>query len=334
MDMQILIFCFVSVLMSMICYPQNTQYIAKDIWTNILPCIPFFILGLCISLDEDTYKIVNLLNCLAIIANSLYMIYFLSSGRMLGGSHGEDYSMHSSYLLLPNTLIAIDCCFRSRKLFPAICSGIGIVYAFAMGTRGPIVILAAFIMICIWRYINLRTGKKLIIITVLGIVVLVFVLSPVYMLALLEIRNFLMSNNVSTRVVDYLINGKMLSETGRDGIYIDLFNKLKDRPLLGYGAYGEYPFGYPAGAHNIYLQMVFQFGYPLGILLMIGYIAVFIKAWIETNGKLSQGWIALFGCLVFVKGIFGGNWLDYTVFFLLGFCLKEIRESRFRCRQV
>lgn len=330
-DIGVIIFFALSILLSIIFHPQNSLYITENLWTDILPCIPFFMLGLCIDLDEDTYKTVSLLSCLAILVNTLYVFYFLSGGRALGGSHGEDYSMYWAYLLLPNTLIAIDYSFKSRKLFPAICSVIGVIYAFAMGTRGPIVVLAVFIIICIWRYINLRTSKKILAISVLGIIVFAFVSSPLYMKFLLEFKAFLADNGVSTRVVDYLISSEMISQTsGRDDIYIDLLNKLNDHPFAGYGVYGEYPLGYLAGAHNIYLQVVFHFGYPLGIVVLLSYISTFIKALVKTKGSLTQGWIVLFGCLVFVRGIFGGSYLDYTVFFLLGLCLKFLREERYK----
>ena len=328
-DIGIILFFAISISLSIIFYPQNSLYITENLWTDILPCIPFFMLGLCIDLDEDTYKTVSLLSCLAILVNTLYVVYFLSGGRALGGSHGEDYSMYWAYLLLPNTLIAIDYFCKSRKLFPAICSVIGVIYAFAMGTRGPIVVIAAFIIICIWRYINLRTSKKIIAIIVLGVAVFAFVSSPLYMQFLLEFKAFLAGNGVSTRVVDYLISSEMISQTsGRDDIYIDLLNKLNEHPFMGYGVYGEYPLGYPAGAHNVYLQVVFHFGYPLGIIMLLSYISLFVKAFKKTKGSVTQGWIALFGCLVFVRGIFGGNYLDYTVFFLLGLCLKSLRESK------
>lgn len=332
-DIGIILFVTLAILGSVLLYPNNTEYIAKALWSGILPCLPFFLLGLSLNLDENTYKIVNLICCLAIIVNAVYMIYFLGSGRALGGSHGEDYSMYRSYLLLPNTMFALDYTFKSKKLFPLISSLIGIVYAFAMGTRGPIVILAVFIAVCVWRYINLRTSIKILAVTLVGVAVVIFVYSPLYIQALTGMQEMLVEAGVSTRVVDYLLSGEMISHTsGREDIYADLLNKLMEQPIFGYGVYGEYPLGYPAGAHNIYLQIVFNFGYPLGIVLLISYIAVFIKALIKSKGTLAQSWIALFGCLVFVRGIFGGNYLDYTLFFLLGLCLKSLRESRYKLK--
>lgn len=327
-DLGIILFFTVSIMLSSVFYPQNSQYIADRVWSTILPCVPFFFLGLCTDLDAGTYRTVSVLSCWAVIINTLYLIYFLDSGRELGGSHGEDYSMHQAYLILPNLLLAIDYAFRSRKLFPIVCSAVGIVYTFSMGTRGPIVVLAVAVIVCIWRYMRLRTSRKIVAVVVLAVAISAFVSSPLYMKMLLDFVDFLIEKGVSTRVVDYLISGEMISQTsGRDDIYIHLLNKLLERPLLGYGVYGEYPLGYHAGAHNIYLQVVFHLGYPLGIALLLSYICVFIKALIKTKGSLMQGWIAMFGCLVFVRGLFGGSYLDYSVFFLLGLCLKSLRES-------
>ena len=325
-DALVILFVILAILVTVMVYPKNTPYILEDMLDGILPCLPFFLLGLCLSLDEKTYKTISRISCIAIIVSTLYLFYFMRT-RSLGGSHGENYSMYWSYVLLPNTLIAIDYSFRTKKPFAVLCAVIGVIYAFGMGTRGPIVILGAEIVVCIWKYSKHRTSRKVLALIFLAILAVIFVASPLYLLTLNALRSMLARQHVSTRVIDYMISGEMISYTsGRGDIYADLLNSLSERPILGYGIYGEYPIGYLAGAHNIYLQMVFQFGYPLGIALLASYIAVFVKALRRTKGTLTQGWIILFGCMVFIRGIFRGNWLDYAVFFLLGLCIQAGRK--------
>ena len=120
----------------------------------------------------------------------------------------------------------------------------------------------------------------------------------------------------------------MISYTsGRDEIYSVLLEYLRQRPFTGYGVYGEYTLGYAAGAHNAYLQIVFNFGCILGGALLLVYIIVFIKGLMCSKGKFSQNWIIVFGCIVFIRSIFGGSYFNYAVFFLLGICLHSIRYN-------
>jgi O-antigen ligase len=226
-------------------------------------------------------------------------------------------------------MIAIEYAFKRKKIVAIICSVIGITYALSMGTRGPIVIIFVFLVICVWIHLNISTNKKILMMLLLALIAVDFTVSPAYRQLLTSMKRFLARNGVSTRVVDYLISGEIVSVTsGRDVIYQDLFSKLNEKPFLGYGIYGEYPLGYAAGAHNIYLEVMFHFGYPMGILLLISFVVIYIKALKKTKGKLVQSWLLLFGCMVFVKGIFGGSYLDSSVFFLLGLCLREIRCAK------
>ena len=325
----ILAFFVVAILFTAILYPSNMPFINSSLLSEILPCIPFFLAGICLTLDERTYRIVGWISCLALVATVLYLIYFLATGRSLGGSHGEDYNMYGAYMLLPNALIALDFACNKKKAFPILCSIGAAFYIVAMGTRGPVIVLAAFVFLCFFRYCKIKPHKKLLILLIAAISVLLLTATSLHTYILSIFQDILKSLGVSTRFIDFLIQGDVVTNTtGRTDIYIDLLNRLSQNPIFGYGVYGEYPIGYDAGAHNIYLQLVFNFGYPLGLALLTSFIWVFVKAYRRARGSLSQDWIAIFGCLVFVSGIFGGNFFDYTVFFLLGLCLKELRKTK------
>ncbi len=326
-DVLILLLFTMAVLFTYNFYPVNSEFITLSMYDRILPCIPFFILGLTVSLDEYTYSVLGKFSCVAIVVNMIYILFFLSEGGALGGSHGEDYSMHRAYLILPNVLIALDYAFTKKKLYAIVSVIVGIIYVFAMGTRGAIVIVFAFIIACIWMHTRIDKNKKIFIMLILGIIVYFFAISSAYTEILGKFKVFLDRNGFSSRIIDYMISGELVSETsGRDDIYSVLISKLMEKPFTGYGVYGEYPLGYHAGAHNIYLEVLFHYGIPLGLVIIFLYLTVFVKGLKRSQGKLSHNWIVMIGCLVFVKGIFGSRYFDYPVFFLLGLCLKELRE--------
>ncbi len=327
-DAGILLFFALAIAVTYIIYPQNFTFISENFTTDILPIIPFFLLGLCLTFDDETLNMIGIFSCFAIIVSTLYVFYFTGQGNSLSGTHGESYSMHWSYLLLPNILIVMEAAFRRKKLFYIICMVVGIIYAVAMGSRGPIVIIAAFLMICIWTFFQISTGRKLFILALLAGLVIWFVSSDAYVKLLEVSKDFLNDIGVSSRIIDFLMEGEMVSNTsGRDTIYADLISKLWESPLWGYGVYGEYPLGYEAGAHNVYLQLMFHFGIPVGLLLLAAFVILYVKGLLAARGTLRQRWILLFGCIVFVRAIFGGNYFDFCTFFLLGLLISAIREA-------
>lgn len=330
-DFLIAMFFGVSLLITYVVFPSNWIFIVDQLYTDILPCIPFFVLGLCLNLDNETYKIINTINLITIIVNIIYIIYFINSGRDLVGSHGEDYSMYKAYMILPNILMAIEYSFRTKKTVPFIITIVGFIYILSMGTRGPIIIVITFFIIYSWLYSKIKRSYKIFLSIIIILLIYMFSSTSIYMDFLLDVKDALFNSGVSTRVIDYLINGEIISNTtGRNDIYSVLINKLNASPLIGYGILGEYAIGFRAGAHNVYLQILFDFGYPIGICLMIAYIRIVYRAFVISNNTTMQRWIIMFGCMVFVKGIFSSSFLNYNVFFLLGLSLKMIRCERYK----
>ena len=95
-------------------------------------------------------------SCIGVLLTATYEFIIKSTNTL------EDaYDMGASYVLLLSTLIVLDFAFRSRKLVPIIASIVGVLYAFATGTRGPIVIIGVFIAIQLLYLINARSKHKI-----------------------------------------------------------------------------------------------------------------------------------------------------------------------------
>ncbi len=327
-DVGILLFFALAIALTYILFPQNFPSIQENFISDILPIIPFFLLGLCMGFDDETVDLIGIFSGFAILVSMLYVFYFTGQGNSLSGSHGENYSMYWSYLLLPNIMIVMEAAFRKKKVFYMICTVIGVIYAVAMGTRGPIVIIAAFLVICMWSALRMSFGRKLLLAALFGGLVIWFLSSTAYVDLLEASKGFLKDIGVSTRVIDYLMEGELVTNiSGRDMIYEDLLARLWESPLWGYGVYGEYTLGYDAGAHNVYLQLMFNFGIPLGFLLLAAFVFLYVKGLLAARGTVKYRWILMFGTIVFVRGIFGGNYFDFCTFFLIGILLSTLRDA-------
>ncbi len=95
--------------------------------------------------------------------------------------------------------------------------------------------------------------------------------------------------------------------------------------LFGYGEYGEWPW---IGVALIIwpLEMMAHYGVILGSILLLWLIVISLKSYIKTPNSISKEMILIWMCYVYVRGIFGGSYLQFGVFFMIGFCLREIRR--------
>jgi len=319
-DLLLIITIFIAIFITFILYPNNIRYIVSAFKEDLSLCIPFFLLGICFVADEKTLNTLAIGSGIAIIVNALYVIYYQSTGRQVSTD-----SMYWSYILLPNTMIVFNYALNSRKILAWLCFIIGLIYAFAMGTRGPIIILVVYILAAFWIHSKKSKIYKTVLFLIFGGAAYFFYSSQLYNGLLLIFKNFMVSNNLSTRIIDYLLSNEMVSYlSGRDEIYSVLIKKLLERPFFGYGIYGEWQFGFYS-AHNMYLEVLLHFGIFIGIAILITLMIIFIYCLKISETKISREWIMLWGCFIFVQGMFGGSYLSFSVFFLLGFCLKEIR---------
>ena len=322
-DLLLLLLIAIALLYTRYAYPVNWSYISKYMDSWILPCIPYFFLGLCFHADEECLDKISKFSCASIFAALLYAVYFQRSGRNFVSDN-----MSAAYAIMPNVMVAINYAFRKRKKIIGAIGLLGCIYIIALGTRGPVVIIASYILIEIWRYSKFDSKTIIALSCLLGIIIFVSVNSNIYFSILTFIGQTMTRFGLSNRITEYMRVSNLISDTsGRDLIYETLIEKLKERPWTGYGIFGEWQFvNYVA--HNIYLEVLFNYGIIIGTVILTAYIGLFVKDLAKNENRLAQEWLILWGCAVFIRGIFGGSVFSVEVFFLLGFMLKTHREKR------
>ena len=133
---------------------------------------------------------------------------------------------------------------------------------------------------------------------------------------------------MSTRVIDMLIQKKYLSYTsGRDKIYELLLQKISEKPLFGYGIFGEKHFNI-LYSHNIALEIIVYYGIPVGLTIIVVYLATALRAYFRTDNKYAKDLILLFFVMTVARAPFGGSHLSYYFFFLIGLSLLVLRQTR------
>ena len=131
---------------------------------------------------------------------------------------------------------------------------------------------------------------------------ILIILFLIYLLISLLPIDFYSDNNLFQYKTIKIISSKFkvidinnLSNITRIKIWENTFNLISRRPILGYGA-GLFPFIYvymkeeymAQHSHNIILQIAFEYGYPIALLLTIFAFSLMFKSWLKIFYKKNK----------------------------------------------
>jgi len=328
-DVLILLFVVLSILLTWLIYPDNIEkymFGEGQFWPTVFPLFRFFIVGLFLIPREETVDLMGKVSCLAVIAETMFVLLILR-----GSDQQNTDDMSRAYFALMNVLFAINYAFDRKKLFGIACAAIGILFLLSMGSRGPIMIVLAFIAAKIFQSSTKKRRGYIVVIALLFI--MWFVNSEYYGAFLLLLREIISSLGFSTRIIDFAVEGETLTYySERDEIFAIVWKKIQENPIMGYGVYGEWQF-VRWFAHNTYLEILCHFGVILGGFIILWLLFITAKSFFMTKIQPVRSLVLLFACQFFVRGIFGGSLFSFEAFLLIGFCMQIMHKSNFKYLQ-
>jgi O-antigen ligase len=247
----------------------------------------------------------------------------------------EYYSMTYAYFLYIPAIVFLNNLFVKNESL-IINAGLFIITTlllFAMGTRGPILFIIAYLFIKLFFLIYFYPKKQnIFLITIIGLTVLL--IFSEYILDF--IFNFIDILNLSSRIFDYLSSDSFLSSDGRIRIYRSVINYLIQNPIFGIGlgndrVYITESFGYSqiqllSGlySHNIILEVLISYGLIIGSIIVIWFLytftVIFFKSLRSDYGEIL---LMFFAISVFPLMI-SGSFINYPLFFgLLGLMINQ-----------
>ena len=126
----------------------------------------------------------------------------------------------------------------------------------------------------------------------------------------------LLSLNINSRNIKYLLNGIFLNDSGRTQIATNLIDNIT---VFGKGIFGDRVLLNGAYPHNIILEMLYQYGIIFGSILVIGLLIIGIRGY-----SLASGNLKLFLKLLFITGVLklfiSGSYLSFEPQFYMFFC--------------
>ncbi len=315
------------------------RYHDTDLFMAVLPdivirCIPMFIVATTVKNHENLFTKLHM---------SAYVIVFAQIGNVTvfnAGMLQATYSQYIAYLVLPATCILVAALFRRFNIADVIVAIISMIFLLMTGARGPVVIAISFVfaMICLMPMKKIKkVSLGVVFVGAIVVVVLFYREIALFLISVSEELNF------STRIFQKILEGGFLDSSGRDAITEHTLELIRQHPMFGVGMLNERVYianelnsftdvegFYP---HNIFLELLVQFGIPIGTVLigalfaLLGIQPLLIKSVEKKRVFLLFLFIGLLPLFV------SASYLNSVNFYLLlGFSLNSMK-FRYKTRE-
>ena len=293
----------------------------------------FFLVGISEIDYETLIKKLSPTICFSII----YSIAYLATG----------YSdrMVMSYNILPWTIVSIILQQLTGKKIYTISTIVLILLILVVGSRMPLLCISIFYL-AKTLFLKKKMTKKMIFayISVATICVAVFLLWKYFIVAL----SILFPD---ARTIQLLASGEIMDDSNRSRIYEYFINRISESPYRLRGLYADrIEFASQVGTvntglwvleetkythypHNIFLEIIYDYGIIIGglacILIVWYVIRDLMYAW-QSNNQMFALFTLLIVCVGFVPLLVTNSFLQYSMFWLfLGYSVT-IKKKRIR----
>lgn len=307
-------------------YPNTASFVDEVKDRVLIQSMPYLFIGLIFCYDRCRNAL-HLFSLVAIACNVLF--FYLMSGMNKFDGSLENEQMNAAYWLLPSLLIVTFHAFEEKQWIDLLMTVIGTLLLLMMGTRGPIVIYVCFIAAYFVFFTN--TSHPKITKTIVVLAALIFYwFSDMIALALMGISSLL---GLSTRVFESILEENMFSlqaSSGRDNIISGLMQYLlQHNPWSGFGLGSDIVINGEFYSHNVFVEMLFSFGFLFGGILLLVILHLIYKAFRSCTSREEILFLMALFCSGFMKVCFSSRFIWEPHFYMLiGVCIAIVRKYK------
>ena len=294
-----------------IAFPSTIVYWHKEATRFTLPIsVPC---ALCVIAVKEKQVFYYVLKLLAYISGFLCLLYGLSiyTGRY---DIGFSYNQGIGYALLFPILVL----FYDRKWYSLFFSAILMLICLLYGSRGPILSIGLFVV----YYLFVK--KKYFYMIALALFLLV---------GISFLESFIESQGLSSRTLELYLSGDLDNDNGRDVITAEIMKGINQRPLTGWGIFGDRVITGGANyAHSLIREIWAEFGLYLGTLILGLFAFKIIKTFLKLQGVDRDMFsLFLFACVapVLVSGSYLTN-TNFAVFIGVMYMLSPNKKRLYK----
>lgn len=324
-DILFYLVCMATVLISMLLWWKNVEYIEKHLWQMLGLTFPLYFLGICYD-HEDTKKLLYICSLIGVAVMFVYQLREVNTGEELA----ED-NMFAAYNCLPSVLFLINGAFERKKILPWLAAVAGIVLSFVFGTRGPILAILLFILIRIVGNIlhSKSAAAKVITTVVCGFVAYYLLATDVITQWSIVLSELFEEIGFSNRVFEFYLEGEIAESEGRELKAAIISQAISGNLFTGLGIMGDRVLLGGAYVHNIALEIWCNFGVVFGTLALGGIILAPLSAVWNNRNRENRYFVIMLATMVFTKLMLSNSYLiEPYLFFMLGVAVHEIRSKR------
>lgn len=301
-------------------FSENTIYLKQIIFPLFFTGISSFIYSYSIEDFNILMDVMKQTSKIVFLVGSFISVLIFS-----GFSNVGSYSMSLSYYMLLPATIYINEFFNKaswKNIFAAVVS---LFIILTLGSRGAILCLAIFIMLKMVKTFKRLTYDKMplyLSLFAIGGTVLIF-----FKEILVFAYEFLLSIGIRSRTLLIFAEGGIYL-SGRDNLYSDVFQEILNNPLTGMGLMGDRVVLGNRYVHNIYMEILINFGMLLG-LLIIGVITYSVIKSLFTKDIKKYNVIAIWVSIGFIHLMVSSTYLtDFKFWIFLGLIFNVLSRTK------
>ena len=308
------------------CLLFNVEF-SEYVRTFLFCFIPMILVGGIIDIRKN-YKYIYVVSCIYITFLLIYMV----TGYARSSTVYSDYIdyLGFAYYAIPALLFIINYYFETRSKLAIVFAALGILYLAVCGTRGPVLCTFVYLIYCVirdWKQGNIKRKLFILIILIGGFVVLMNMRSiALYLYPIFQ------RNGFSTRFFLFFLKKLDVTDlTGRDTLRDTVLHNINQHFVLGSGIMGDralFGGGDQGYSHNLILEVLYNFGVPLGVVLLALLFGLVAVSFVKTKSKIYREFIAIYTVAAIVKLLFSASFMqESTLFLLIGLCFAGLRAN-------
>ncbi len=313
--------CYVLVILcNYLLFPQTRVLLQGTVSYFLLTCAPPFICFYTIQ-NYDIFWCLLKRSC-HIFCIALIILFSITKIAGIPINNGN-YSMGLSYACLLPVSVELLTAFLDRKASHIILCIFSTIIIMLIGSRTPI--LSLIILFAILTVKNFKQIKHPSIILILVLTILITVIFREEIFG--AINNYFEARNIFIRTI-YLFAQPGIHLSGRDILQKPLLQQLFNNPFAIRGIHSDMV-AIGTYAHNLFLELLYQFGFILSLPLLAALIGLSISS-IKGNLKSADGQVALILFCTSIPELMvsGTFWRSISFWMWVAVCMRVMTRKK------
>ena len=328
------ILIFESLLVMAVCLSflnKDASVYLRELYGGFSQIKLYFIIPLSFICIKDPQRFIDLMSRTSIVIGAVHIYTFVNMGYLTEWNT-VDYMSFGMEMLLPVSIImmrAFETKNKIYKILSIVYSGYVIVFAHRSASLTIFILFATFFYMFSTNAAKIRISLFTI---VIGIIV--FLTSN----EIIRLLIFLVEKvGIDSRNLSFLMEGGLLSDSGRGEIWKICVEHIKENIFIGNGIGADRVLlANTLGnfyAHNFILELMIAFGFVIGLILSIliiwmGIHCFFMKQCLEWRDLFMPFYIVSIVTLLFSSSIFEFQpmWISIIIFLML---IKKERIEKY-----